>query len=247
MEFRLPRLKFGNLTVNGYLITTIIIFAFLLGMLTNKVLYLENAVKTASKAQTNQAAAPAPTEPPAVVKVDNGHLPLLGNANAKVTVVEFSDFQCPFCKSFFDNTSPQLNDTYIKTGKIKFAYRQFPLTSIHPNAQISAEASECAEEQNRFWEYHDTLFKNQETWTPLSGTDVINSLTDLAGQVGMDTNQFSTCLSTHKYKSVVDADESAGSAVGVNGTPTFFVNGHRLVGAVPFDQFKTLIDQELKK
>ncbi|HLD01366.1 MAG TPA: thioredoxin domain-containing protein [Patescibacteria group bacterium] len=109
---------------------------------------------------------PTPTLPPKVV-VAKGHLPFRGNEKAKVTVVEFSDFQCPFCKSFFDNALQEVKKQYIDTGKIAFFYRHYPLTQIHPNAQIAAEASECANEQGKFWEYHDLLFQNQDAWSNL--------------------------------------------------------------------------------
>lgn len=104
------------------------------------------------------------------VTVNNGHLPLLGKKSAKVTIVEFSDFQCPFCKQFFTDTLSQLTKEYIDTGKVKLYYRQFPLTSIHPNAQIAAEAAECANEQGKFWEFHDILFTNQASWDTLPQT-----------------------------------------------------------------------------
>lgn len=248
-EIRLPRLKFGNTSINGYLVTTLIIFTFLLGMLTNKVLFLEKAANLAAAQPTNTQTAVSPTEVPLpqVVKVDNGKLPFLGQTNAKVTVVEFSDFQCPFCKRYFEDTHDQVLKQYVDTGKIKFYYRHYPLTSIHPNAQIAAEASECANEQNKFWGYHDLLFTNQTAWSELTGTDVTSTLTNYAGQLGLDTLQFGTCLNTHKYKDQVDSDLAAGNAVGVSGTPTFFVNGYRMVGAQPFASFQKVIDQELKK
>lgn len=108
-----------------------------------------------------------PTFPKAKQDVDAGHLPALGGKNAKVTVVEFSDFQCPFCKAFFDDTLSQLKKDYIDTGKVKMAYRHFPISSIHKNAQKAGEASECANEQGKFWQYHDILFQTQETWQNL--------------------------------------------------------------------------------
>lgn len=108
---------------------------------------------------------PIPTPPKQ--DVDTGHLPTLGNNKAKVTVVEFSDFQCPFCKRFFDDTFSQLKKDYIDTRKIQFTYRHFPLRSIHANAQKAGEAAECANEQGKFWQYHDTLFQQQNTWENL--------------------------------------------------------------------------------
>lgn len=103
----------------------------------------------------------------AQVDVANGKLPVLGKDSAKLTIVEFSDFQCPFCESFFTGTYPQLKKNYIDTGKVKLAFRHYPLTGIHPNAQRAHEAAECANEQGKFWEYHDLLFKLQQNWSNL--------------------------------------------------------------------------------
>ena len=206
LEFKIPKISFKNSNINYFLVIALIAFAFIIGMLTNKVLFLQSVLKNnqdtlkaVQSAQANSRTAvnpnniPAPTQPPARITVANGHLPSLGNDNAKITVVEFSDFQCPFCEQFENDTYPQINDTYIKTGKIKFVYRQYPLITIHPNAQKAAEASECANEQGRFWDYHDLLFKNQSTWSPLAAADAANSFTDLAGQLGLDTSQFKSC------------------------------------------------------
>ena len=251
MEIRIPRFSFHDASANGFLVITLIVFAFFLGMLTNKVLYLESSAKTANaNSAVNAQAVNAPTQPPPPERVDNlevGKLPLLGNKDAKVTVVEFSDFQCPFCKSYFDDTHKQLVDKYITTGKIKFYFRHFPLNSIHPNAQKAGEAAECANEQNKFWDYHDLLFENQAAWSALTGTDVTNSFTEQARQLGLDTDQFRSCLDTDKYKSRVDEDTAAGQKVQVDGTPTFFINGYRLVGAQPFSAIQKAIEDELKK
>lgn len=116
-----------------------------------------------------------PTPTPGKQPVDVGHLPALGNKSAKVTVVEFSDLQCPFCKRFFDETYSQLKKDYIDTGKISLTFRHYPLHSIHPNAQKAAEATECANEQGKFWEYHDILFKLQDSWANQPQTS-INSI-----------------------------------------------------------------------
>lgn len=247
LKIYLPKLSLKNTATNGYLVLALVIFAFIIGMLTNKVTSLEKSVKDTSKMANNQVQVSPPDALPQIVKVGHGKLPLLGNENAKVTIVEFSDFQCPFCKSYFDDTARQINDAYIKTGKVKFAYRHFPLTTIHPNAQISAEASVCANEQSKFWEYHNVLFQNQATWSILSATEVLPSLTNLAGQIGLNTDQFNSCLTAHKYKNAVDADQKAGVAVQVSGTPAFFINGYRLIGAQPFSEFQKIIEQELKK
>ncbi len=250
-EVRIPRFSFKDTSTNVYLVFVLVVFAFLLGMLTNKVMYLEKVSKSNTanvSAQAGQAVNPTqPPPPPQVVDVAVGKLPILGNANAKVTIVEFSDFQCPFCKRYFDDAGKQVQEKYINTGKAKLAYRHYPLTTIHPNAQKAAEASECANEQGKFWEYHDLLFGQQETWSPQSATDVLTSFTDLSGQAGLDTTKFRACLDSQKYKKNVDDDAAAGTTAQVDGTPAFFVNGNRITGAQPFSEFQKVIEQELKK
>lgn len=256
LEIHIPRISFKDTKINTYLVTALVIFAFFLGMLTNKVLSLEKALKTTTTnnnvlgntdSTPPNSALQNPTQPPAKVDVAIGHLPALGPDNAKVTIVEFSDFQCPFCEKFVNDAYPQIYDAYIKTNKVKFAYRHYPLTSIHPNAQKAHEASECANEQNKFWEYHNLLFKNQTTWSPQPSADAANSFTDYASQLNLNTDQFRSCLDTDKYKENVQKDTTDGDTAGVDGTPTLFINGIRLVGAQPFAKIQALIEQELKK
>lgn len=239
-----------NASINVFLVLTLIVFAFFLGLLTNKVIYLEQQVKNttvaaAAGAQNPQAAAPTP--PPVVDNLSEGQLPILGNKDAKVTMIEFSDFQCPFCKSYFDTTAAQINDKYIKTGKVKFAYRYFPLTSIHPNAQKSAEAAACANDQGQFWAYHDVLFKNQDTWGPKAAADAANDFIAYAGQVGLNTDQFQSCLSNSNDADKINSDVTDATAAQVDATPTFFINGVRVTGAVPFAQLQQVIEEQLKK
>jgi protein-disulfide isomerase len=160
--------------------------------------------------------------------------PARGPENARITLVEFSDFQCPFCSKAHD-TVEQVMQSY--PGKVRLVFRHFPL-DFHKNAAKAAEAAMCANEQGKFWEYHDVLFKNQQTLE-------IAQLKDHAKSVGLDTSTFSTCLDSSKYKKSVDEDMAAGQKVGVSGTPAFFINGVFLNGAQPFDEFKKVIDQEL--
>lgn len=162
----------------------------------------------------------------------------LGDEDAPVTIIEFSDFQCPFCKRFFDQTKPQLEKEYIETGKVKFVYMHFPLSSIHPDAEPAALASECAGEQGKFWEYHDLLFENQRS---LSETD----LKQYAADLGLNEDQFNNCLDSGKYQDKVDSDFNQGSSNGISGTPGFLINGRPLSGAQPFSAFQNIIEQEL--
>lgn len=174
-------------------------------------------------------------EPPRA-EVSDGGRPPRGSASAKVEVIEFSDFQCPFCQRA-NPTVRQVLDTY--GDRIKFVYRHYPLPN-HPNARASAEASACAQDQGKFWEYHDRLFANS---TKLTDAD----LKQHASAVGLDTAAFNACFDSHKHKADVDADIAAANDVGVTGTPAFFINGRSLEGAQPFEAFKRIIDDELAR
>jgi len=170
--------------------------------------------------------------------------PYMGSSKAQLTLIEFSDFQCPFCKNFFNNTLPEIKRNYIDTGKIRLVYRDFPILAIHKSAQKAAEASECAYEQGKFWEYHDTLFINQKVW------EIDNTTTELknyASALNLDINKFNTCLDSGKYYSEVTNDIKDGTKAGVTGTPTFFINSIKIVGAQPYDTFKNIIEAELNK
>lgn len=166
--------------------------------------------------------------------------PFLGNPDAPVTVVEFSDFQCPFCQRFHGETLPRIIDEYVKTGKVKFVYRDFPLSAIHGMAQKAAEAGECANEQGKFWEYHDLLFLRQDQ------LGVMNFI-QWAGELGLDSDRFANCLESGKYSAEVEGDYRDGEAAGVKGTPANFINGRILEGALPFSKFQAIIEEELKK
>ena len=164
--------------------------------------------------------------------------PSLGNPEASVVLVEFGDFQCPFCSRLFQETLPQIKEQYVKTGKVRFIYRDFPLSSIHAVAQKAAEASECADEQGKFWQYHDMLYERQQS---LSAAN----LKVWASELGLDSALFNTCLDSGKYADEVQKDLSDGQAAGVTGTPATFVNGRLVPGAVPFETFRAVIEEEL--
>lgn len=182
----------------------------------------------------------------AKVNVSADDDPFLGNEKAKVTVVEFSDFQCPFCRSFWRDSLPQIKKEYIGIGKIKFVYRDFPL-SFHPGAEPAAEGASCAREQGKFWEFHDKIFEEQDKRGQGTIQFTASDVKKWAGQVGLDVAKFNQCLDSEKYKEEVAKDVADGTAAGVSGTPTTFINGRSLVGAQPFSAFKALIDEELKK
>jgi protein-disulfide isomerase len=160
--------------------------------------------------------------------------PARGPENAPVTIVEFSDFQCPFCSKAHD-TVEEVMQAYA--GKVRLYFRHYPLPN-HPQAPKAAEAAMCANEQGKFWEYHDALFKNQRALEP-------TQLKEYATSVGLDAAKFTECLDSGKHAAAVQEDMQAGSRSGVQGTPAFFINGIFLNGAQPLSEFKRIIDAEL--
>ena len=166
--------------------------------------------------------------------VSAANSPSKGSASAPIELIEFSDFQCPFCQRA-DPTVRQVLSTY--GDRIRLVYRHYPLPN-HPFARPAAEAAACAGEQDKFWPYHDRLFASP---SKLSDPD----LKQHAAELGLNAVQFNTCVDSHKLKAEVDADLKAGEEAGVNGTPAFFINGRMLSGAQPFEAFKKIIDDEL--
>ena len=172
--------------------------------------------------------------PPRVEVAATG--PSRGPASAPVTLVEFSDFQCPFCARI----NPSLEQVLAKYGdKVRLVFRQFPL-GFHANAQKAAEASLCAEQQGRFWQLHDAMFKNQ-------GELAVEQLKAKAAGLGMDATTFGRCLDEGRFAAAVQADLEDGQAAGVEGTPALFVNGRFINGAVPFEDIAKVIDDELAR
>ena len=220
--------------------------AFFAGYQTAKVTYWETKEKTLSTSLTNnQGAKPTPT--PQFYKVSNGHLPVLGKSSAKVTIIEFSDLQCLFCRRFWKDTLPQLKKDYIDRGLVKLAYRQFPLPAdLHPAARDLSEASECANDQGKFWEFHDKTYAEQAAQGDGTIAVTPSDIANWASSLGLDMTSFNDCFSNKKNAKKIDADQADGQKVSVNSTPTFFVNGQILVGALPYSSFKTIIDQQLK-
>lgn len=178
-----------------------------------------------------------PQEPPQKVDIkvsDSDHV--RGNKDAKVTIVEFSDIQCSFCSRHHE-TMREVAKNYPKD--VKWVFKHFPLESIHPHARKAAEASECAAEQGKFWEYLDYMFENQ---TQLN----FDFIKTAAANLKLDTKKFNSCYDTGKYKAKVDADYKEGVKYGVNGTPGNFINGQSAPGAIPYSQFESMIKSNLQ-
>ena len=174
--------------------------------------------------------------PPFRVDVDTQG-PSRGAAGAPVTIVEFEDFQCPFCKK----ANETLERVLVRyKDKVRMVHRDFPLQPLHPAAWSAHEAGRCAEEQGKFWEFRDLLYKN----APAASPEQLNSY---ASQLGMNPSEFKKCLDSGKFKAAVKKDEEDGERIGVQGTPSFFINGRLLSGAQPEREFARVIDEELNK
>jgi protein-disulfide isomerase len=175
-------------------------------------------------------------DPPRVAITIPPSAPSMGPADAPIVIVEWSDYQCPFCK----RAAPTVNQVLSEyKGKIRFVYRDYPLP-FHKQAMPSSLAAHCAEDQGKFWEYHNNLF---DAAGDLSEAD----LTKRASDLGLDMTKFNACMQAKTGEAAINAAYNDGAAVGVTGTPAFFINGRMLVGAQPFEQFKTIIDDELTR
>jgi protein-disulfide isomerase len=174
------------------------------------------------------------------IKIDD---PVIGLDNASVTIVEYTDFQCSYCAQFHSTTYQQIKDEFIDTGKVKFMFKDFPITQLYPFSEKAAEAANCAYEQDKFWEYHDMLYMKQAEWTRVG----IPKMKDYAQQLGLNITSFDLCLDSGVMRAKVLNDLTEGRGAGVTGTPSFFINGRYISGAMPFSEFKRIIEEELVK
>ncbi len=230
--------KFGYTQI---LVVLLVVSSYFLGVYNAQLKDLQGSAPAVQGANA-QANIVSPT--PGKVNVGLGYYPVLGNKNAKVTVVEFGDLRCPFCEQLYNNVEPQIMKDYVDTGKVKFVFRNYAF--LGPASTLAANAVACANEQGKFWDMENYFYKNQPSETDTSMYTVDN-LTQVAGTLGMDTNQFQSCLNSTKYSTQVATDLSDGQKAGVSGTPTLFIDGIPVVGAQPYSAFKTIIDQELAK
>lgn len=217
--------------------------------LVKQIAVLQLAGTSGQLQQAAAAPAAAPTGP--VTIADRPNEPTMGSSSAKVTMVEFGDFQCPFCKAYFQQTFSDIKTKYVDTGKVRLIFRHFPLTTIHVNAQIAAVAAECANQQGKFWEYHDLLYTNgQSDGTNLDKASLENYANQLGlnnGTFGFGKNKFNNCLESSATLPIVQGDQAEGIKDGVSGTPTFYINGVQLVGAEPTATFEQAIETALAK
>jgi protein-disulfide isomerase len=165
-----------------------------------------------------------------------------GREGAPIWVIEISDFQCPFCRQWHDSTYEQLRREYVESGKIRFAYINFPLP-MHKNAFVASEAAMCAAAQDKFWAMHSALFDTQDAWGKLA--DPRSTFDSLAGRIGANRAQMKICLDTHQMRELVQADFARSEEAGVRSTPSFMIGSVGLAGAYPFSHFKQIIDSLL--
>ena len=240
-EEQIPQLEKSQFDKTKFFIPASIIIAALI--VSGTIFYTRGEISNGTANIGNTAPG---TNQGGTVKVSVDDDPFLGPKNAKVVLVEFSDFQCPFCRKFWRETFLQIKKEFIDTGKIKFVYRDFPL-DFHPQAKNSAEAAQCANEQGRFWEFHDKIFEEQEKKGEGTIQFTLQDIKKWASEIGVNSDKFNSCLDSGKYKSEVEKDYTEGSSYGVSGTPTTFVNGKPIVGAQPYSVLKSEIENALEK
>jgi protein-disulfide isomerase len=185
----------------------------------------------------------APTPVPPDTDFEAEEFAVQGALDAPVTIVEFSDYQCPFCQRFFQETKPLIDQEYVDTGKVRFVYKDFPIDSIHAQARPAAEAAECAGEQGAYWAMHDRIFEGKDEWA--ENPDAAAIFKGYATELGLDTAQFDACFNEGVYAAEVQTDLEEGQRAGVTGTPAFFINGRKVEGAQPFSVFQQIIEDEL--
>ena len=213
------------------------------------------ACRSSNSAQANDATpataasatpAPANTSPaqndPLVTAADHGRIE--GDSAAKTWLIVASDFQCPFCKQWHDESYKAVYDEYVRPGKIKVAYVNFPLNQ-HQNAMPTAEAAMCASAQGKFWQYHEALFATQQQWEGLPSPATV--LDSIAGAVGVDKAAWRSCVASGKMKSLIMADRDRAANAGVQSTPSFIIGSQLLVGAQPIDALRAALDSEIAR
>ncbi|GAB4538504.1 MAG: hypothetical protein Fur002_02070 [Anaerolineales bacterium] len=248
-----PRDEYFTFKIS-YFYAVLVVLAFAVGILVG--FAAAERTRPAVIVQQQQPAAAAPTPQPVVYDISTAGFPSLGPADAPITIVEFSDYQCPFCYRWKTQVYDQLQAAY--PGKLRFVYRNFPL-SFHQNAFPAAEAALCAGDQNAYWQYHDALFENYDLLNNESNAVLEQAqFNQFAADLNLDVTAFEECMTSRKYQQFINDDMAYTATLppdyvdgqpeaAVGGTPTFFINGHRLGGAYPFEYFKDIIDAELAK
>lgn len=167
----------------------------------------------------------------------------LGRDDAPVVIYEFADFQCPGCGQFASFTAPLIKERLVETGQVRFVYYDFPLTQMHQHAFLASRAARCANDQDRFWDYHDVLYGRQPSWSSLG--NATNYFIDLAEELGLDEGEFSSCLRSDRHQEEISRNMQLGQMLGVTGTPTLFINMKRLGGIPDFSELQQIVQAEM--
>lgn len=218
--------------------------AFALGMMWGKVQVYEKGGSVAKTGETNDALVPEE-----VIELDEDSQYELsvnpafayGDENAPVTIVEFTDYECPFCKKYVDDTMGSIISDYIDTGKVRYMFRDLPL-GFHANAISAAMSARCANDQGQFLGMHELIFAGQEEWSLGKADEIFKGY---ASELGLEEDVFNDCLDGENYADAIEADSQLAAKYGANGTPSFFVNGKILVGAQPYEAFVEVIEEAL--
>ena len=187
----------------------------------------------ASSAALSTVAGPPPADPMLAARTK-------GSSDAPITIFEMSDFQCPFCLTFFRDFWPAIQEEYVETGKVKFTFLNLPLISIHSHAAEAHEYAMCAAAQDQFWGMHDRLFETQETWSPMG--DATPYFVTLAEQLDLDRAAFNQCIESGSVRSIVASDVRMAMQNGIKSTPTFIIEGGALQGIPPLDTWRAVLD-----
>ncbi|MFH1283986.1 MAG: DsbA family protein [Candidatus Peregrinibacteria bacterium] len=209
---------------------------------------LNEFVSAPDQAVADDSAANAETPVVDMEKIINDDDAVLGDENAPVTIVEFSEFQCPYCEKFYSAAYQDIKTNYVESGKVKIVFKHFPL-GFHAGAYPAALATECVREQGgneMFFAMHDAIFDDNSI---LSGDEssIKDDLAALAKKVGANMTKYNSCIASDKYKDEIESDIAAGQSVGISGTPSFVINGELVVGAFPYSEFESIIEGALAK
>ena len=214
----------------------LLVCVFVLGLVSGFLIWGGSTSAAANTVADSGQTLPTPAQQVTRYPVEEGGNPSIGPADAPITIIEFSDYQCPYCQKWEEAVFQRLLDDY--PTQVRIVYRDFPLNSIHPEAAPAANAANCAGEQDSYWQYHDKLFSYELNL----GKD---AFLQYARELNLDMTSFTACLESDRYAAEVTADLEYAVGLGVQSTPTFFINGLYMVGAQPYETFKKLIDQEL--
>ncbi len=168
----------------------------------------------------------------------------IGDPNAPVVIYEFADFQCPGCGQYAAFVMPLVREKLVDPGLVRYVYYDFPLAQIHPNAFLAARSARCANEQDEFWDYHDLLYGRQASWAPVDRAEAVDLFTGYAEEVGLNGSAFEACLRSDRYQREISETMQLGESLGVNGTPTLFVNGRRLPQVPAFSDLERIVREE---